>query len=134
MPEHDSSRRCAQDREADKAGLIALSRHEFQAGTFERSPWQAAAFSSDSEHVAGATPGHKIYAWSLHGGILAKFLEFEGEAPLDGAARLLFSPWRCCAYLTATQSGAVHPDQRLGLQAPAMSCCTWRGIPSAAAS
>ena len=85
MPEYDGSRQSVQDKGADEAGLIALSRHEFQAGTFERSPWQAAAFSSDSEHVAGATAEHKIYAWSLHGGILARFLEFEGEAPLQGA-------------------------------------------------
>ena len=83
---HDDSRQCVQDKGAEKAGLIALSRLEFQAGTAERSAWQAAAFSFDSEHVAGATAGHKIYAWSLHSGILGRFLEFEGKAPLGSPA------------------------------------------------
>ena len=82
----DDSGQCVQDKGADKAGLIALSRQEFQAGTVERSTWQAAAFSFDSEHVAGATAGHKIYAWSLHSGILGRFLEFEGKAPLGSPA------------------------------------------------
>ena len=82
MPAHDDSRQCVQEKGADKAGLIVLSRLEFQAANAERSTWQTAAFSFDSEHVAGATAGHKIYAWSLHSGILGRFLEFEGEAPL----------------------------------------------------
>lgn len=59
-------------------GLLALSK-EFHNSGVERKPWAAAAFSHDLEYVAGATPEHKIYAWSLHSGRLEKMLEIDGE-------------------------------------------------------
>ncbi len=79
---HGSMRRlyCTQENGGtQQTGLLTLNRLEFHNSTVERLPWQGAAFSQDSEHLVGATPGHKIYAWSLHTGKLEKFLEFEGE-------------------------------------------------------
>lgn len=75
-----------QSESAEQLGLLTMSKHEFQNSTVERKPWQGAAFSHDSEHMAGATPEHKIYAWSLHTGKLEKFLEFEGESLTNSRA------------------------------------------------
>ena len=77
---------------AQKLGLLTMSKQELHNNTVERRAWQAAAFSHDSEHLAGVTPEHKVYAWSLHSGKLEKFLEFDGEC-------LPAVPVACCCAL-----------------------------------
>ncbi len=92
-----------EDWNAQKLDILTMSKQELHNNTVERRAWQAAAFSHDSEHLAGVTPEHKVYVWSLHRGKLEKFLEFDGKC-------LSTVPVACCCACMFTVNVIIVVD------------------------